>query len=736
MNMDDAFRAFIEESRELLLNMEDQLIDLDTNPADEDAINSVFRAAHTIKGSAGLFGLEAIVEFTHVVENVLDKVRAKTVRLSAELISLLLSGVDYIGKLLDSIQEQEIKLENDEASLGKTLSDQLMAHINNQSNENNSLVISEVGEEYDNSDEHNNVEIISQNEAFGNENWHISVKFGLDVLRFGLDPIGILRYLSTIGDVKGVLTVVDNVPPISELDVVSCYIGLEIIFYSSASKKEIESAFEFIQEDCQLTIIPPRAKIENFIGIIDNLSDEELRLGELLIECGTLTERELEEILDYQNKDKEKSRGSRLIGELIVDDKLAQPEVVEAALNKQAKGRKISDQQNRSVRVDSDKLDALINLIGELVIAGAGIETEMRNNAALSSQESSEILVRLIEEVRDSALNLRMVQIGETFQRFHRVVRDVSKELDKSIELVISGGETELDKSVVEKISDPLMHLVRNAIDHGIETQIIRKNREKSSDGKISLNAYHESGTIVIEVKDDGGGLDKNKIVQKAIDNKLIVTASELSDQDIYRLIFEPGFSTASKVSNISGRGVGMDVVRRNIEALRGTIEIDSIYELGTTIRIRLPLTLAIIDGFMMGVGSSAYIVPLDIVEECIELTNSSTKIGQNYINLRGEILPYVRLREHFNDKAGSNSRENVVVVKYGNQKAGFVVDSLMGEYQTVIKPLGALFENLKGISGSTILGSGDVALILDTPELIQQAVRKAAQNTNMDHVD
>ena len=415
------------------------------------------------------------------------------------------------------------------------------------------------------------------------------------------------------------------------------------------------------------------------------------------------------------------------LGEIVVEDKLARPEVVEAALNKQATLKKSKEKLNQTVRVDANKLDNLINLIGELVIAGAGMNSEIREVGASSLREHSLTLNRLIEDVRDGALNLRMVHIGETFNRFHRVVRDVSKELNKSIELEISGAETELDKSVVEKISDPLMHLVRNAIDHGIENAEQRVEQGKDPSGKLKLNAYHESGSIIIEVMDDGRGLSPEKILSKAREKGLVDNGVELSDQEIFQLIFEAGFSTAEKISNISGRGVGMDVVRRNIEALRGSIDIESSVGSGTIVRIRLPLTLAIIDGFLMGVGDASYVVPLDIVEECIELTDNERddNSGRNYINLRGEVLPFIRLRENFNAIGKSGKRENIVVVKYGNQKAGFVVDTLLGELQTVIKPMGALFQNLNGISGSTILGSGEVALILDSPSLIQKAVNQ-----------
>jgi two-component system chemotaxis sensor kinase CheA len=380
--------------------------------------------------------------------------------------------------------------------------------------------------------------------------------------------------------------------------------------------------------------------------------------------------------------------------------------------------------------------------------------------------EAASVMNRLVEDIRDSALQLRMVQIGATFNKFQRVVRDVSKEIGKDICLEISGADTELDKTVVEKIGDPLTHLVRNSMDHGIESAEVRMARGKPAQGTLRLNAYHDSGSIAIEVSDDGGGLNKQRILAKAIERGLVKADQALTDGEIYNLIFEPGFSTAETVNNLSGRGVGMDVVRRNITALRGSIEIESEEGVGATIRIRLPLTLAIIDGFLVGVAGSSFIVPLEMVVECVELTEeeSDNAQGSDYLNLRGEVLPFIRLRQLFDlsepppppegaDAASSDyfgasgsprlvadsgidrsflddemlallepvKRDNVVVVNYAGHRAGLVVDTLMGEYQTVIRPLGAVFTGIQGISGFTILGSGQVALILDVPGLIQR---------------
>ena len=445
----------------------------------------------------------------------------------------------------------------------------------------------------------------------------------------------------------------------------------------------------------------------------------------MLVACGSVTQRELDESLSFQEYESARQEIPQPLGEIMVERQVVQPELVDAALTKQKEVRQRQAQEARFVRVHADKLDSLINLVGELVIAGAGVGLMAARNKDGAMMESVSGMARLVEDIRDGAMRLRMVEIGETFNRFRRVVRDVSKEIGKDIDLVIGGAETELDKTVVDKIGDPLTHLVRNAMDHGIESAEVRLARGKPAKGTLQLNAYHESGGIVIEVLDDGGGLNRERILAKARDKGLIQAGDSLADRDVWNLIFEPGFSTAEQVSNLSGRGVGMDVVRRNIEALRGTVEIDSHEGVGSTFRIRLPLTLAIIDGFLMRVADSHYVVPLDMVMECVELSTCGDRNeGCDYLNLRGEVLPLLRVKDHFKLKGRSGRRENVVVVTSAGRKAGLVVDELKGEFQAVIKPLGTLFERIRGISGSTILGSGEVALVLDVPALQDEAAR------------
>lgn len=725
MNLDAALQTFLVESRELLENMESSLLQTEQQAADAETINAIFRAAHTIKGSAGLFGLDAIVKFTHVVESVLDKVRNNEIQLDSDLASVFLESCDQISALVGNVEAGNDVTDPALEAKGAALIDRLNVYLGVAP----AATITKAATPPP-------VAVtvaVPQGAVAETDNWHISLRFGPDVLRNGMDPLAFMRYLQTIGQIVAISTLTEALPALAEMDAESCYLGFEISFKSDADKAAIEGVFEFVREDARIHILPPHSRIAEYVELIRALPEEEMRLGEILIECGTLSAQELEEGLSAQAALADEVTVA--LGTILVENGSVQPAVVEAAVEKQQQVKDAKVKQQRLIRIDADKLDTLINLIGELVIAGAGINLLALRSGSAELIEAGENIGQFIEEVRDSALSLRMVQIGETFSRFQRVVRDVSKELNKDIALIISGAETELDKTVVEKIGDPLMHLVRNSMDHGIEPAAVRQQRGKPLQGTIQLNAFHDSGSIVIEVSDDGGGLNKEKILAKAIEKGIVSPSQALTDQEIFKLIFAAGFSTAEQVTNLSGRGVGMDVVRQNIEALRGTVGIDSEMGVGTTMSIRLPLTLAIIDGFLVQVCQSAFVIPLDLVVECIELSDSDREHEElrNYINLRGEVLPYVRLRDLFeledSDRAQrKNRRENIVVLQYAGTRVGIVVDQLLGEFQTVIKPLGKIFSHIRGIGGSTILGSGEVALIIDVAGLIEQVQAREPQ--------
>ncbi|WP_167705659.1 chemotaxis protein CheA [Xanthomonas arboricola] len=658
MDMNQLMQTFLAESRDLLEDMERHLLEAERGESSPDAVNAIFRAAHTIKGSGGLFDLPQLVGFTHVVESVLDLVRDDALTLSSELIALLLVCCDHIHALVETAADPAHADADALAAEAEPLLAQLQTYLQASACGVTATAL-----------QHSTPEKQSGY-------WRITLKLFADALRYGNSPLKLIRNLRGLGSVESISTDVSQLPSFEALDPEANYLGFQILLRSDADRAAIEDVFEFVREDCDLEILSVPAPMDA----------SAVPASEPVVAAAPVV------------------------------GTLAAVPAAAPARAPQDTGARNTDA--RSIRVDADKLDRMIDLVGELIIAVAGTNANAQRTGDAQLLESASILAGLVEEVRESALQLRMVKIGGTFSRFQRVVHDVARELGKDIALVVAGEDTELDKSVVEKIGDPLTHLVRNAMDHGIEPADVRVARGKPARGTVGLNAYHDSGSIVIQITDDGGGLNRDRILAKALERGLIEPGRQLSDREVFAMIFEPGFSTAEKVTNLSGRGVGMDVVKRNITALRGTVEIDSSAGVGTTISVRLPLTLAIINGFQVGVGKSVFVVPLDVVQECVEFTPD---YASDYIDLRGSVLPYVRLRELFALGGRTPARESIVVIRQGAQRFGLVVDTLLGEWQTVIKPLSKVFAQVKGISGSSILGSGDVALILDLPSLLQQ---------------
>jgi two-component system chemotaxis sensor kinase CheA len=717
-DINPALETFAQEVDELLTAMEEALLSLDGSTDDAECINSIFRAMHTIKGSSGLFGFDDVVAFTHEAETILDRVRNGERKIDAELITVLLACKDHTTQLIQHV------LFNEDQPLPEALQQQSQVLIVQLTG--SSAAPAGMPSAQEEKADHFEVD---DNTTDSSDNWVISLAFKKDALRNGMDPLSFIRYLQTLGKIIEVIVTMPTIPRIEDMDPEDCYLNFKIAFNSSADKKTIEDVFEFAEDDCDITILPPNSRQEHYLQLLENLPEDQLkRLGEMLVEIGALTLKEVAHILDEQCDDA--NAEAKPIGEMVVAKHILQQPVIEQALKKQEAVKQKINKEANYIRVDAAKLGYLIDLVGELVISGAAMRLMVDKHGLSDVDDVASTMSDLVADIRDTALQLRMVQIGETFTRFQRVVHDVSKELGKQIQLQITGGEAELDKTVVEKINDPLTHLVRNSLDHGIETPDVRLQAGKPEKGTIQLNAYHDSGRIVIQISDDGNGLDPEKIVAKAIAKGLIKPDQILSKHEIFNLIFEPGLSTKEEASNLSGRGVGMDVVKRNIELLRGSVAVDSELGLGTTVTIHLPLTLAIIDGFMVEAQQERYIIPLSMVEECVEMGSEEWQIDevQHYVNLRGQVLPYLRLGDFFHknkNKYIKAHRESLVVVRFGEAKAGFVVDELHGENQTVIKPLGKLFENLHGIGGATVLGSGDVALILDVQGLIQHAKKR-----------
>lgn len=699
-----AMPAFISEADEQIEAIEGLLLELEQQPDNRELLDSLFRCAHTVKGSAGIFGLTRVVEFTHHVETLLDKMRDGQLALTPDINTLLLQCNDQIRFLVDTAADDAGDTQ-EQRDIRADLVIQLRALADTHSFAPETAV---------------------QVDATGTTGvsprvWKIAARFGVDTFRNGMDPLSIARYLGGLGRVVSMHCVSDSVPALAKLDPENCFLSFTMELETRSGREEIEGAFSFVLEDCEFDVIEPETENQKMARAIEAIP-ETPRLGDMLVQVGAVSLQKLEQVLTTQQQSGNTPAVVKpKIGDLLETQAGVAPEVVAAALGKQQKIRDNIPSEERYIRVQADRLDSVINLLGELVIAGAGATLLARDSRNVALIEANLHINSLIEEIRNGTLGLRMVPVGETFNRFRRVVRDTASSLGKEVNFEIMGGEAELDKSMVEKIADPLMHLVRNSLDHGLEPPQERLAAGKNRVGNLTLSAKHETGAILIRIEDDGRGINRERVLQRAWNRGLVEQGVVPSDHDINMLIFEPGFSTAEQVTNLSGRGVGMDVVRRNIEALRGTIRLNSMPGIGLQVDIRLPLTLAIIDGFMVGVGKSKFVLPLESVVEVIEAAPPNTRVdasGRYCLELRGSVLSVVRLRTIYTLESDMPERVSVVVVNSPRGIYGIEVEVLLGQQQTVIKPLGRLFKTLRGISGSSILGSGEVALILDVSSL------------------
>lgn len=667
----EALPAFISEALEQTEAMEQLLLELEDRPGDSGLLNALFRCAHTVKGSAGIFGLDAIVGFTHHVETLLDRLREETLAFTPAMNTLLLQCNDQLRRLV--AQARDASAEPPEAAHQRAA---LVVQLEAACGET-------PGAQPDAANAGGMAPAGDSAQAAGLVRWSVDVDFGVDTFRNGMDPMALLDYLRGLGTLQQLHCRTAEVPALEALDAEDCHLGWSMVLQTGAPRSAIESAFSFVIDDCKLRIEALDAAPAGTEAVPSGAHQAPAVPGTAALRAG---------------------------------NGAAAPRAGDGAALGAASG-----DDRRIIRVQADRLDTVINLLGELIIAGAGAALLARQTQQTALIEANEEIGRLIEEIRNSTLQLRMVPIGETFSRFRRVVRDTAAELCKDVQLDIQGGDTELDKSMVERIADPLMHLVRNALDHGLESPEERLAAGKPAQGRLVLAACHESGSILLRISDDGRGIQREKVLRRAWERGLVEQGVVPADADIDRLIFEPGFSTAEKITNLSGRGVGMDVVRSNIEALRGSVALDSQPGRGSSIEIRLPLTLAIIDGFLVAVGNSKFIFPLEAVVEVVENRGPVTRQdsrGRGCIELRGQVLPVVSLRELYSLDSPPPPRASVVVMRAGGRRYGVVVDQLMGQHQTVIKPLGRMFRSLRGMAGSSILGSGEVALIIDVGAL------------------
>lgn len=674
IDMEQFKGTFVEESLEGLDIMESVLLEMRPGESDPEAIDNIFRAAHSIKGGSATFGLEAIANFTHVVETLLDEIRNGERTVTQEAIVLFLSSVDCIRELLSADQSNQ--------PVDQTHIDQVKSGLDKM-----------LGSSTEAGDDSSEADNSSENQGAG---WEIYFKPFPNMLQSGNDVVRMFRELESLGEFT-VTVDTESLPPLTDLEPEESYLSWNATLTGVIEKEAITEIFEWVDDDCDLTITP--------ISSTSTVSDAS--------ESASVTTAVKAVDTPPERRDDDRRQATER--------------------------RKTASPETSSIRVGIDKVDDLINMVGELVIIQSmlgqlGEDFDMSRVDKLNDGLAE--LERNTRELQESVMRIRMLPISFAFNRFPRMVHDLSAKLDKKIELTMSGEQTELDKTVMEKIGDPLVHLVRNSVDHGIETPEARKAAGKPEVGTVNLNAFHQGGNIVIEIKDDGAGLNCERIFAKAVERGLVNAGDDLPEEKIFDLLFQPGFSTAEVVSDVSGRGVGMDVVKRNIQSLGGSVDVKSVLGEGSTFTIRLPLTLAILDGQLVRVGENIYIIPLISIVESIlvDQKNISNIAGSAELyQLRSEYLPVIRLYETFDIEPDKRSLDNglLVVVEGDGKKGGLLVDELLGQQQVVIKSLETNFRRVEGISGATILGDGTVALIADVSGIVRLASGGASSTPN-----
>ena len=696
--MDQHETVFREEARELLTELESSLLELEQNPIDNELISKIFRAMHTIKGSGAMFGFDKVAAFTHDIETVYDLLRNGKITVSKELIDLTLASCDQIRLMIEGQEETEAGVA---AKLTLAFKEFLPGAKGKSGDAEPIKTESSVPPP---------PEVVDKKVTY-----RIRFKPHADIFSRGTNITPLLMEMRRMGVCK-ITTQTDAVPDLAEINPENCYIYWDIMLTTNRGLDAIKDVFIFVEDECDL-------KIEAVDEAGTDEGNDYKRLGEILIERGDVSRDVVEKIIANHEK----------IGEKLIAEGLVAPDKVQSALAEQQHIQEMREKakatdSGATIRVPAVRLDRLVNMVGELVTVQSRLSqlSAQVNDADLLLV--AEEVERLTAELRDNTMSIRMMPIGNTFSNFKRLVRDLSEELGKQINLVTEGAETELDKTVIEKLNDPLIHLIRNSIDHGIEQPAVRAQNGKPKSGTIRLTAEHAGAHVLITINDDGAGIDAEAIRRKAIERNIISQNDSLTEKELYALIFAPGFSMAKTVTNVSGRGVGMDVVKKGIEGLKGTIDIASKVNEGTTITLKLPLTLVIIDGLLVRIAESFYVLPLSAIEECVELTREDVaqSHGRNIVHIRGEVVPYIPLRERFGISGESPAIEQVIINRVGEERFGLVVDQVIGQHQTVIKNLGNFYRQITEVSGATILGDGTVALIIDITQLVQGAISEA----------
>jgi two-component system chemotaxis sensor kinase CheA len=657
----DPADVFRQEASELFEALEGALLDLTLRPDDRELVDTAFRALHTIKGSGAMFGFDKVAAFTHEFETAFDLVRKGEVKPTGDLISVALAAKDFIRALIEAP-------ESTDAIIGEAILADLQRFVGKESS---APVVTADPE--------------PAAPEVRSSGWRLHLEFASHILCNGSNPLDLLDDLRKLGPCFAI-ALTDGVPLLDDLEPELCFLKWDVTLHSDCDRAAIDDVFMFVQDEMTLTLAPlPEA------------------------EAAAPLAPPPQDAVNFSAPEK--------------------PAAVEQAAvhpppgAKREEAKRSDDRSIATVRVQAERLDELMDRVGELVIAQARLTQLAAAGDDLSIKIIAEEIERLAASLRDTTMGARMVPIGSVFGRFRRLVHDLSQDLGKPVEFVTAGEDTELDKTMIESLADPLVHLIRNAIDHGIEDTATREAAGKVEQGRIELVATHAGAQVLVTVTDNGGGLNTARIRAKAEDLGLIAPGAVISDHDIHQYLFHPGFSTAEKVSALSGRGVGMDVVKRTIEAMRGAIDLTTIPGQGTKVTLRLPLTLAIIEGLLIRVGEGRYIVPLSAVEECVELTAADERSrGRNFLNVRGDLVPFLKLRDLFGTSNSSDLHQKIIIISTGDTRVGLVADQIIGNHQTVIKSLSKLHADVTMFSGATILGDGSAALILDVAQLVALA--------------
>lgn len=684
MSAMDPTEVFRQEASELFEVLEGALLDLGQRPDDRELVDSAFRALHTIKGSGAMFGFDKVASFTHEFETAFDRVRKGEIKPTQELISVALAAKDYIRALIEDPQSTD-------DIIGEAILDDLKRFV---SSDQPAAPVAEIVE----------APPLAPVESKQQAGWHLFLEFESHILRNGSNPLDLLEDLCKLGPCF-VVPVTDGIPFLDEMEPEDCYLKWDVKLHAACDKDAIDDVFMFVSDEMKLTL-SPLEHVE---------APAPMPLFQLLDE-----EPDAEMLAPLVETAAAPAAAPPVARAEPLSEARPEPKTEPKAETKR------DDRGIATVRVQAERLDELMDRVGELVIAQARLTQLAASGSDLSIKMIAEEIERLASSLRDTTMGARMVPIGSLFGRFRRLIHDLSRDLSKPVEFVTTGEDTELDKTMIECLADPLVHLIRNAIDHGIEDTATRTANGKTEQGRIELAAVHSGAQVLVTVKDNGGGLNTARIRAKAEEQGLIAAGAVLSDHEIHQFLFHPGFSTAQTISALSGRGVGMDVVKRTIENMRGSIDLSTRSGQGTTVTLRLPLTLAIIEGLLIRVGEGRYIIPLSAVEECIELTAEDERSrGRNFLNVRGNLVPFLRLREIMSASGTPDRHQKTIIISTGETHVGLVADQIIGNHQTVIKSLSKLHSDVTIFSGATILGDGTAALILDVAQLVAMAQSK-----------